>query len=176
MSTGVCWPGSYSPRRAGRQALICVKADLQHPTLKLTCGLTSPLHCWKHSPTVGVTSGLMWSIFTTECREREREKKKSLTRCFFSCSIPLSPFVASNWVSLIYSSMMLPWLSLCWPCRKISGRLSNRHCSDKTHTHTPMRAHTHTPRAPNISSEWLCQWVGSESTSRSSNPRSRAID
>lgn len=36
-----------------------------------------------------------------------------LSLCFFSFSIPLSPFVVSNWVSLIYSSMMLAWPSLC---------------------------------------------------------------
>lgn len=29
-------------------------------------------------------------------------------------------------------SMMLAWPSLCWPCRKISAGLSNRHCSGYT--------------------------------------------
>lgn len=48
-----------------------------------------------------------------------------LSLCFFS-SIPPSSFLVSNWVSLIYSITMLAWPSLCWPCRKISGRLSNR--------------------------------------------------
>lgn len=95
---------------------------------------------------------------------------KSLSLCFFSCSISLSPSLVSNWVSLIYSPTMLAWPSLCWPCKKISGGLSNRHCSGYPHTHT------YTPSIPHTSSEWLCQWAGSESTCRSSGPHSRTID
>lgn len=60
------------------------------------------------------------------------------------------------------------WLGqvLCWPCRKISAGLSNRHCSGCTHM----------PSTPNTSGEWLCQWAGSESTCRSRGPHSRGVD
>lgn len=119
-----CWPKSYSPRRADRQALICVKADWRIlstrsvPLLKshaATHHLCNASHIVESTALLLVSDRVWCEVFSPQ---HVRERKKSLTPCFFGCSIPLSPFVASNWVSLIYSSMMLPWLSLCWPCKK----------------------------------------------------------
>lgn len=70
---------------------------------------------------------------------------RSLSLSFFSCSISLSLYLVSNWVSLIYS-MMLAWPSLCWPCKKYQAGCL-----------TGTVPHTYTPSIPSASSEWLCQ-------------------
>lgn len=65
---------------------------------------------------------------------------RSLSLCFFSCSISLSPSSVSNWVSLIYS-MMLAWPSLCWPCKKYqAGCLTGTVPHTHTHPAFPVQA------------------------------------
>lgn len=94
--------------------LICVFAHLK-----------STLSCARITKMLDLLSG----IFT-----------RSLSLCFFSCSISLSPSLVSNWVSLIYSTM-LAWPSLCWSCKKyqagcLTGTLPHTH----THPAFPVQA------------------------------------